>query len=138
RPLLLSVALLGVLGLTTAVALADTSWGRAIKVPGLATLSHSGAAHLLSISCAAARSCAAGGNYSDGAGHTQAYVVNKTNGVWRKAVEVPGLGHLNVRGNAEVVSISCGSAHSCAAGGFYSVGFGVGQGHAFVTNEKNG
>ena len=48
-------------GLTTAVAVAGTSWGHAIKVPWFAGLNRGGMANLLSISCTTARSCAAGG-----------------------------------------------------------------------------
>jgi hypothetical protein len=39
-------------------------------------------------------------------------------------------------GNAEVSSVSCGSAGSCAAGGFYSDRHGHRQG--FVAVERNG
>jgi hypothetical protein len=57
-------------------------------------------------------------------------------GVWGRAVEVPGLGALNQGGFAEVGSVSCGPAGSCAAGGVYEDGHGDGQG--FVVSEKNG
>src|SRR5262249_58041631 len=38
-------------------------------------------------------------------------------GTWRTAIEVPGLGSLNKGGEAQVHSVSCGSAGNCAAGG---------------------
>jgi len=40
-------------------------------------------------------------------------------GTWRTAIEVPGLGPLNAGGDAELPSVSCGSAGNCAAGGTY-------------------
>ena len=57
-------------------------------------------------------------------------------GTWRTAIEVPGLGSLNKSGNAELISVSCGSAGNCAAGGFYRDGSGHQQ--AFVVSERNG
>src|SRR5579864_9469971 len=57
-------------------------------------------------------------------------------GIWRAAIEVPGLGALNKRGNAQLTEVSCGSAGNCAAGGFYTDGSGRAQ--AFVVSERNG
>src|SRR5229473_3527763 len=57
-------------------------------------------------------------------------------GTWRTAIEVPGLGSLNKGGNAELISVSCGSAGNCAAGGSYRDGSGHQQ--AFVVSERNG
>ena len=52
-------------------------WDKAIEVPGTAALNTGGFAAILSVSCAAAGSCAAGGFYIDGSGHQQAFVVSK-------------------------------------------------------------
>jgi hypothetical protein len=57
-------------------------------------------------------------------------------GTWRTAIEVPGLGPLNKGGNAELPSVSCGSAGNCAAGGTYLDSSGHQQ--AFVVSEQNG
>src|SRR6266487_3931489 len=57
-------------------------------------------------------------------------------GIWRKAIEVPGSGALNVGGNAEVNSVSCASAGSCAAVGLYTDGAAHEQ--AFVVSERDG
>jgi len=57
-------------------------------------------------------------------------------GSWGTAIEVPGLGALNTRGDAEVSSVSCASAGNCAAGGDYRDRHGHGQG--FVAVERNG
>jgi hypothetical protein len=118
------------------VAPAATSWGRAIEVPGIGTLNKGGHASINEVSCASAGNCAAGGYYRDGQGHGQGFVAVERNGVWRKAIEVPGLAALNQGAGARVTSVSCASAGSCAAGGFYRDGQGHGQG--FVAVERNG
>jgi hypothetical protein len=46
-------------------------------VPGTAALNAGGLAAIHSLSCAAARGCAAGGLYKDDSGHQQAFVVSK-------------------------------------------------------------
>jgi len=96
------------------------SWGRAIEVPGLGALSKRGAAEVTSVSCASAGNCAAGGHYADRHGNQQGFVASERNGRWGTAIEVPGLGALNPGGYADVVSVSCGSAGNCAAGGYYA------------------
>jgi hypothetical protein len=83
------------------------------------------------VSCASAGNCAAGGFYNDRAGSNQGFVVSERHGRWGRAIEVPGLGALNKGGLAEVVSVSCGAAGSCAAGGIYNDAADHGQG--FVT-----
>ncbi len=55
---------------------------------------------------------------------------------WGRAAEVPGLGTLNVGGNAQVLSVSCWRAGDCAAGGFYTDASQHQQ--AFVVDETNG
>jgi hypothetical protein len=72
------------------------------------------------VSCGSAGNCAAGGYYDDGDGNFQGFVAVERNGRWGRAIEVPGLGALNVGGNAFVFPVSCGSAGSCAAGGEYT------------------
>jgi hypothetical protein len=108
-------------------------WGAAVKAPGTAALNSGGAGWVNSVSCGAAGYCAAGGQYTDGSGHLQAFVVNETNGVWGTAVQVPGTSTLNSGGNAWVRSISCAAAGVCSAGGTYEDGSGHQQ--AFVVNE---
>jgi hypothetical protein len=53
-------------------------WGQAREVPGTATLDTGGDAAILSLSCAPAGSCSAGGTYSDSSGHQQAFVVSQS------------------------------------------------------------
>jgi hypothetical protein len=56
---------------------ADGRWRKAIEVPGTAALNTGGDAIINSVSCAAPHGCAAGGEYADGSGHAQAFVVSK-------------------------------------------------------------
>ncbi len=95
-------------------------WGHATKVPGLAALNRGGDADVESVSCVSAGNCGADGNYNDGHDHEQGFVVSEKNGRWGQAIEMPGLGALNNGGLAIVLSVSCGSAGDCAAGGWYS------------------
>src|SRR6266487_439495 len=109
-------------------------WGRAIEVPGLGAL-NKGSAVVNSVWCASAGNCAAGGNYKDSHGHRQGFVVSQRHGRWGRAIEVPGLGALNTGGNAGVLSVSCGSAGNCAAGGAYTDNSGL---QGFVAAERDG
>jgi hypothetical protein len=54
------------------------SWGTAKEVPGTAALNKDGRAAAVSVSCAAAGKCSAGGSYVDGSRHIQAFVVGET------------------------------------------------------------
>jgi hypothetical protein len=51
-------------------------WGQAEEVPGLAALNTDGAGTVLSVSCASAGHCSAGGDYRDGSG-SQGFVVSE-------------------------------------------------------------
>ena len=85
------------------------------------------------MSCASAGNCSAGGHYTDGSGHQQAFVVGETNGTWGTAKEVPGTAALNQGGNAVVDQVSCASAGHCSAAGTYRTSSGFDE--AFVVNE---
>ncbi len=116
------------------------AWGNAIEVPGSAALNKDEDAEVESVSCAAPGNCSAGGDYADAGG--QAFVVTEKNGIWGKAIEVPGLAALNKGGLADVESVSCGKAGSCAAGGYYASHYvsatATYQEQAFVASETNG
>ena len=112
-------------------------WRQAVEVPGLAALNKGGDAEVVSVSCASPGSCAAVGFYTDGGGHQQGFVVSRSNGRWRQAIEVPGLAALRKGPYARVQSVSCASAGSCSAGGFYATDA-SGRTQAFVVSERNG
>src|SRR5207248_8978955 len=101
-----------------------------------AALNNSGDAEVLSVSCATAGDCGAGGSYEDVSVHLQAFVVNKADGTWGTAIEVPGTAALNQGGSAWVASVSCAAAGECVAGGSYTDASGRIQ--AFVANEAHG
>ena len=114
------------------------TWGTALTVPGMNSLENGGSSVLMSVSCASAGNCTAGGSYghyTESGGTGQPFVVDETNGTWGTAIEVPGAGALN-HDEAEVDSVSCGIAGNCAAGGFYTDGAGITQ--VFVVDEKSG
>jgi hypothetical protein len=112
------------------------TWRTAIQVPGTAVTSQIGSAGVLSVSCASAGNCSAGGFYRDGAGHFQAFAASQVNGTWHTAIEVPGTATLNKGGDTRVLSMSCASAGNCGAGGFYIDYYGHFQ--AFAASQVNG
>jgi hypothetical protein len=113
-------------------------WHNAIRVPGIVSRPANGhvgpTAKVTSVSCASARNCSVGGSYYDSV-HIQAFVASKVNGIWRRAVNVPGTATLN-KGDAQVSSVSCGSPGNCSAGGWYTNSAGYEQ--LMVVNEVNG
>src|SRR5690242_12399718 len=88
-----------------AAAPGSNGWGTARGVPGTAALNQGGVAEADSVSCASAGNCSAGGSYRDSSGNSQAFVVNRVNGSWHKAIEVPGIAALNQGGIAEIRSV---------------------------------
>ena len=121
-------------------------WQMAIEVPGIAVLNAGHYAEVSAVSCVSPGNCAAGGDAAsrapnlNGGGHQQAFVVSESNGVWGRAIEVPGLRALNTHGDARVESVSCASPGNCAAGGNYDgdPAYGDGYGKGYVVSEKNG
>jgi hypothetical protein len=109
------------------------TWGIAKEVPGTAALNTGGDAAIAAVSCASAGSCGAGGVFTDGSQHRQAFVVSEANGTWGAVQEVPGTAVLNTGGNAAIFSVSCASAGECSAGGRYEDGSSHRQ--AFVVSE---
>ncbi len=115
------------------------TWGSATPVPGMAALNQRATyAATVSLSCASAGNCSAGGVYTDLSGHQQVFVVGQTDGTWGAAEEVPGTAALNTGGLAVINSVSCSSVGHCSAGGYYtaSIGGGFGNQEAFVVDES--
>jgi hypothetical protein len=110
------------------------AWRAAIEAPGTGTLNKGEYAAVLSVSCASAGNCAAGGSYiSDGSFHYQAFVASESNGAWQAATELPGTGTLDKGGSARVASVSCAPAGTCSVGGSYTDRSGHVQ--AFVASQ---
>jgi hypothetical protein len=116
------------------------TWGKAEEVAG--ALNRGIGAGITSVSCASAGNCGAGGYYTDGSGHTQAFVVSETDSTWGKAEEVPGTAALNKGGSARINAVSCAAAGTCSVGGDYSSRYnshtGVYTSQAFVVTESHG
>jgi hypothetical protein len=104
------------------------TWGAAKEVPGTATLDAGGSAQLVDVSCSAAGTCSAGGDYgsSSGAG---VFVVSEKGGTWGTARAVAG--------TDELTSLSCASAGNCSAGGYY-LDATTQEDYPFVVNQAHG
>jgi hypothetical protein len=112
------------------------TWHHAIEVPGTAALNKGDYARITSMSCGSAGSCSAGGSYMDSSSLDSPLVVTEVNGTWQKAIRVPGMPALTQHIFGMVTSVSCASADSCSAGGWYTDSADLGQ--AFVVDEVNG
>ena len=123
--------------MTTAFVVSEVSgtWGQAEPVPGLAALNTGDQASILSLSCASAGDCTAGGSYRASPGQ-QGFVVSEVHGTWGQVQQVPGLVALNKEHFATVSSVSCTGSGDCAAGGSYLDLHGVSQG--YVAEQNNG
>jgi hypothetical protein len=108
------------------------TWGNAIEVPGTSTLNAGGSASVTSISCAAATSCSAVGNYEDSAKVPHGFTINETNGSWGTLTELGGVNS----GSTAVVTVACAAVGDCTAGGGYNDVSGNSQ--AFTVNESGG
>jgi D-alanine-D-alanine ligase-like ATP-grasp enzyme len=107
------------------------TWGKAQEVA--AALSTGGAARVLSVSCASAGNCTAGGEYAPIGADNQAFVVTETHGTWGNAQEVAAA---LAAGGAQIESVSCASAGNCSAAGQYVDSSSDAQ--AFVVTKAHG
>src|SRR5262249_6792769 len=116
---------------------ANGTWGVAHEVPGTAALDPgSPGAMIVSLSCAAAGDCSAGGVYSDASDRPQAVVADESGGIWGASREVPGTAVLNAGGLGGTQAVSCAPAGGCSAGGSYTNANGNTQ--VFVVSQAGG
>jgi hypothetical protein len=101
------------------------------QVPGTAALNQGRFAEILSVSCASAGNCSAGGSYLDISLRRRAFVVNQADGTWGTAQQVSGTAALSPKVPADLGSVSCTAAGTCTGGGIAGV-------HPFVVDETNG
>ena len=117
------------------VAEKNGGWGKAVALPGLAAL---GGGEVSQVSFRVALS----GRLHDRrvlleqSSGGQGWVADEKNGIWGKAIAVPGLEALNKGGGVDVYSLSCGAAGSCVIVGDYANKFSNDEG--WVAVEKNG
>jgi len=112
------------------------TWRKAREVPGTAVLNAGRRAAVGSLSCARAGYCTAVGSYTDTAGHLLGFAASEAGGTWHRAHPVPGLAALDAGGSALLLSVSCRSAGTCSAGGYYTDAAGHVQ--AFVASQASG
>ena len=122
-----------------AVSEVNGTWHKAIAIPGIVGLNPGGFAVVASVSCASAGNCGAGGTYTDGSKHLQAFIVNEVNGTWHDAIKVPGTVAVDQYSVGGVGAVSCAAPGNCSAGGtFRSPRDPLQKEDAFVVNEVNG
>ncbi len=109
-------------------------WGALNQLPGSAALNTGGDSEVLTVSCAAKTTCAAGGYYENRAKQSRPLVADEVNGSWGPVQHVLGLPAGDTAGWVD--SIACGAPGDCVAGGSYDTAAGPRQ--AFVVNEVNG
>jgi hypothetical protein len=101
----------------------DGVWRKVQRVPGLPAVNTAGNAGVVSVSCRARGECAAGGYFTSGPASdtafqkTHAFVVSEHDGIWGRALAIPGM--INQGGNAQIESVSCAAAGGCTGAGTY-------------------
>jgi len=110
-------------------------WGPVTAVPGVAVLSRENQASMTVLSCGAPGDCAAGGDYLDTSGQSQAFVVNEVGGVWGTATQLFATQLLGSGLSNSLNSMTCPSAGDCSAVGGYADAQGLTQ--PFVVDESN-
>jgi hypothetical protein len=108
---------------------ANGAWGTAQTMPGMDALDVGDYIVINTMSCGAAGDCTVGGYYSSSTtveDDRAPFLDDETNGTWGTAQEVPGVPGTET--NGQVYGVSCASADSCSAGGYYTSG-------GFVTDK---
>jgi hypothetical protein len=103
-------------------------WGRAHVLPGLTRLNIGQFALSPLVACRSAGNCSAAGTYSPAKPpvfRAQVFVSTEKNGVWGKAIELPGFAALNRDGDASYPALSCGAPGYCSLGGGYATADGA-------------
>jgi hypothetical protein len=113
-------------------------WGKALTVPGLTSRDASENTQVYVMSCSSAGNCSAGGSYALTNNRTFIFVVDETNGVWGRAIDLHGAPKNDSSGGGFMTSISCPSAGNCSAGGIWPVASSSKVSGAFVVDETNG
>ena len=111
-------------------------WTFGFPIPALSRIT-TNSAQANVVSCATAGECALAGDYTDGHGQQQVFVIDKVKGDWLLPQPVPGVADVNAGGFAIVKGISCGSPGNCVVVGDYVSG-NRNTFAGFVAEEKNG
>src|SRR5579863_2054691 len=86
-------------------------WSSAVEIGAALNLGGYGA--VTSISCPAAGSCTAVGDYTDASSTGHAFVVSQTNGTWGFPAELPDFTTLSAQDASAISQVSCTSATAC-------------------------
>ena len=117
-------------------------WGTAVPITTPPSTSTNSFSSIRFISCPSDGNCSAVGEFSYTSRNSnwdQSFVVDETDGVWKSAVQVPGLQSLAKYGGVELSSIDCGAPGSCSTGGTYSLRTTHGlHSYPWVANEVDG
>jgi hypothetical protein len=89
-----------------------------------------------SVSCASAGNCTAVGDYQADSGWFEGLLLTETAGRWATGVKAPLPSNAPAKGDTFINSVSCASAGSCSAVGYYGGDFDSGKG--LLLNEKAG
>lgn len=120
----------------------DGRWGAGVPASGAAALDPYNpldtTPSVSGISCPSAGNCVVVGEYTDGQGINQPYLLAEIRGTWQSGVEAPGMTALNGGAGATATSVSCASAGNCAVGGSYWTTTADTMSKAFVASETNG
>ena len=113
----------------------DGRWGKVEALPGLRAVDDGLNTGAYVVSCVARGNCGAGGTYSVSPNELLVFVVEEHDGVWGRAVTVPGVRVDETGGFADLATMSCASVGTCSAGGEVAGSNGA---RAFIVNEVRG
>jgi hypothetical protein len=115
------------------------SWGPAEVLTGVEALNAGNSAATSSVSCSSPGNCTAVGSYLDASDHGQPFVASEVGGKWQGEAEAPGIADLESGSfGATILSLSCGSAGNCSAGGSYEFGVQPYLYQAFIVDQVHG
>jgi hypothetical protein len=95
------------------------AWSKAVEV--VAALNVGGYAIVTGISCPAAGSCTAVGNYTDASGIGHSFAMSQSNGTWGFPTEIPDITTLSSDDASAIAAVSCTTAGACVGVGNYLV-----------------
>ena len=95
------------------------TWGKAIEVPGSATLNTGKNMVVTDLSCVSPGKCSATGDFHTSLHSEGIWVASQKGGAWGQAGTIPGLSGLATGGQAEVNGLPCATSGSCGLVGDY-------------------
>jgi hypothetical protein len=114
------------------------TWGKALAVPGAASLGKTTIDPLDGLACASPGNCTAAGSYADNlkASDGRVFVISEKNGKWGTAKALPGSVTLSGGRDVNPGALACGAAGDCVLGGSYVADRSLEA--PFLATQKNG